>query len=270
MKESQLKTLLKHVKYRLILLFVPRKNRVYTQFYRFPNQYKALVDRILPLYNARKPGHSEPVEIVMFACCNGAETFSLSHVIHSNFPDLKYRIRAYDIVEDVVKQAQTFSYTREQVYAGPFVTDEFVSEVFDVGDDNLYRVKPYLSAPVSFYVGDMLDESFMRSLGKANLVFAQNVLFHLPKRKAHEAFRNLCDLLKQGSTLFINGMDTDMRIKLSKRFRLQPNDYLIEEIHNDARVDRGAGWSRTYWGREPFTRNCREWIRKQCTIFDKV
>lgn len=270
MEGSKLKTFLRHIKYRLVLKLKPRKNRVYTQFYRFPNQYKALVEQILPPYNAVQSGDSEPLDIVVFACCNGAEAFSLSYVIQTNFPNLKYRIRAFDIVEEVIDQARTHLYSHEQVYAGPFVTENFVTGLFDVTEDNTYRIKSHISAPVSFGVGDMLNNRFMDSLGKVDLVFAQNVLFHLPIPKAREAFENLCGLLKQGSTLFVNGMDTDMRIKLTRQFELQPVDYLIEEIHNDARVDRGAGWAGAYWGREPFSRRSREWVRKQCTIFNRA
>ena len=268
MRESKLKRFLRTIKYRLILKLKPRKNRVYTQFYRFPNQYVAIVDRVIPELLQSPSFHDDNViEIVIFACCNGAEAFTLSHLLKSKFPNLKFRIRGFDIVPEVISQAQTQKYSRDEVYCGPFVTEEFVAETFDKIDNNEYVIKPEIAAPVQFAVGDMLDKPFMNSLGKVDLLFAQNVLFHLPPAKSKEAFANLVDLLKPGSTLFINGMDTDMRIKLTKRYGLAPLEYLIEEIHNDARVDRGAGWAGAYWGREPFSRSTKEWVRKHCTIF---
>ena len=266
MEGSKIKTLLRHIKYRLVLKFKPRQNRVYTQFYRFPNQYKALVERIIPRYQSTA---ETPLDIVMFACCSGAEAFSLSKILQENFPTLRFRIRAFDIVEEVIQQAHSGTFSKDEVYASPFITEDFVATAFTADKDDNYQIKPHIAEPVEFAVGDMLDKSFIESLGKFDLVIAQNVLFHLPQSQSRIAFAHLCDLLKRDSTLFINGMDTDMRIKLTKLYKLQPLEYLIEEIHNDARVDRGAGWAGAYWGREPFSRNAKEWIRKHCTIYIK-
>ena len=47
-------------------------------------------------------------------------------------------------------------------------------------------------------------------------------------------------------------------------------EYLVEEIHNDARVDRGNAWAGSYVGRKPFTRSGRDWLRRQATIFYKA
>ncbi len=267
MVESKLKNALRHAKHYLILKLAPRKNRVYTQFYRFPNQYKTLLDVVLS--DILRAGDEKPLEIAMFACCSGEEAFSLSHVIQSKYPQLRFRIRAYDIVSDVIEKANKPIYTKEQVYAGPFVTGDFVEKVFDLEND-AYRVKAEISAPISFAVGDMLDKQFMESLGEVDIVFAQNVLFHLPKPQSREAFKNITRILKRSGYMFINGMDVDMRVKLTKLLKLKPIDYLIEEIHNDARVDRGAGWAGAYWGRQPFSKSAREWMRKQCTIFQKT
>ncbi len=270
MDDSKIRRFLKTIKYRLVLKLKPRQNRVYTQFYRFPNQYRALVDRVIPFQKGvDSPSDNKPLEIVAFACCNGAEPFTLSYVLQTHFPSLQFRIRGFDIVDDVIEKARSPIYTRNEIYQGDFVSDEHVEGIFD-SINSMYQVKPEIAEPITFAVGDMLDRPFMNSLGKADLVFAQNVLFHLPTKKAHEAFGNLVGLLKPGSALFINGMDTDMRIKLTKRYDLQPLDYLVEEIHNDARVNHGAGWAGAYCGREPFSRKSREWVRKHCTIYNKA
>jgi len=268
MGSSTLKNILRHVKHYSIVKFKPRTNRVYTQFYRFPNQYRVLAENIIPHLKKKLANKSDAawLEIIMFACCSGEEAFSLAHVLQTQYPQLRFKIRAFDIVEDVVEKARKPIYTQEQVYQGPFVTDEFVEHVFDHIDGN-YHVKAKITDTIEFQVGDMLDEKFIASLGKADIVVAQNVLFHLPPPKAREAFKNLNQLLEPESVLFINGMDTDMRVKLTKRFNLEPLEHRIEEIHEDARVDRGSGWAGAYWGRAPFSKASKEWVRKHCTIY---
>jgi chemotaxis methyl-accepting protein methylase len=268
LKNSSLWSALRHIKHQLVVRFAKRENRVYTQFYRFPHQYRALAERVVPWLRAGEiNAQTAPLEILVFACCSGAEAFSLSYILQKHFPNLRFRMRGYDLVAQAVESARSAVFTREEVFQGPFVTEEFVREAFDVVDGNKLRVKAAIAAPITFAVGDLLDRQFVESLGTADMVLAQNVLFHLPRPKARVAFGHLFGALKPHAALLVNGMDTDMRIALSKRLGLEPLDYLVEEIHDDARVDRGSGWAGAYWGRRPFSRKSRDWLRQHGTIF---
>ena len=269
MKSTKFWNFLRHIKYGLIVRFAPRKNRVYTQFYRFPHQFKALVEKVIPfLRDKNQSSADKPLEIAVFACCTGAEPITFSSVLQQHFPDQALKIRAFDIVDEVVERAKESVFSKDEVYSGPFVSNDFVEQTFDLIDGE-YRVKPHISSSISFAVGNMLDSKFMDELGKFDLVMAQNVLFHLPRPQARDAFANLTKLLKPKAALFINGMDTDMRVELTKKFDLQPLEYLVEEIHEDARVDAGSAWAGRYFGRQPFSRSSKDWLRKYCTIYYK-
>lgn len=255
------------IKYRLMLRFQPRQNRVYTQFFRFPHQYRALVERVVPSLLARDPDLGQRgLDVAVFACCSGEEVYTLKSELARAFPGLDVRVRGYDIVPEVIEQARVGEYSEVQVRAGPFVTEEFLVAAFD-RDGETFRVKPGLRESTSFDVCDMTSPDFMSSLPKFDLVYAQNVLFHLPRPVAAEAFKLLVGLMAANSALFINGMDTDMRVALTKAHGLDPLDYLVEEIHEDARVDRGANWANQYWGREPFSKASSNWLRKFGTIY---
>lgn len=266
---SLLKQLAHHVRYRYRLRFQPRKNRVYTQFFRFPHQYRVLLEQLLPArLKADARLGERPLEVVVFACCSGEEVYTLSYLLAKHFPDLPVRIRGFDIVGSVIETARAGVYTKEQVYAGPFVTEEFVNEAFEV-EGNEYRIKPELKQRTSFAVADMTDAGFISTLGKCDFVFAQNVLFHLPVEVVPPTFKNLYELLRPGASLFINGMDMDVRVQLTKQYSLEPVQYLIREIHEDACIDRGANWSQNYWGRVPFSTASRDWVRQYGTIFTR-
>ena len=265
--KETLRPLINPIRYKFALRFQRRQNRIYTQFRRFPNQLRVLTEHVLPAMLERDPTLAQrPLRIAVFACCSGEEVVSLSHSIRTAFPQLSLRIQAYDLVGEVVERAQTGCYSKEEVYAGPFVSDDFVQQVFEV-ENETYRVKPALREGVTFETGDITSEAFMGALEPFDLVFAQNVLFHLPRPVARRAFHNLAGLLRPGGALFINGMDSDMRIELTKAAKLTPVETLIEEIHNDARVDRGGAWAHQYWGREPFSRSGADWTRRHGTIF---
>jgi chemotaxis protein methyltransferase CheR len=256
------------IRYRLKLRFQPRQNRIYTQFNRFPRQYEVLLDHVLPrLLAERQPTKEQPMEVAVFACCSGEEAYTLAYVLSARVPGLPVRIRGYDIVPEVVEQAKRAAYPREQVFSSPFVNDEFANALFDCKDD-VCSVKPQYVSPVSFEVGDITDAAYMDQLPRCELVFAQNVLFHLPRPVAKNAFKNLVRMLRPGGALFVNGMDMDMRVRLTKQYGLEPVAERIAEIHEDARVDRGANWADSYWGREPLKMS-RDWVRKYCTIYRK-
>jgi chemotaxis methyl-accepting protein methylase len=266
--KQYLRRLTDPIRYRLRVHFQPRQNHIYTQFCRFPSQCEVLVEDILPrLLAKRGVARDEPLEIAVFACCSGEEAYTLAYVLATRLPGLSFRVRGYDIVPAVIAQAKLGSYTREHVYSGPFVSEAFVTGLFEVRDDT-HTVRPQFASLVSFEVGDMTDAAFMDRLPRSDLVFAQNVLFHLPRPVAKRAFENLVSLLGSGGSLFVNGMDTDMRSRLTRHHDLEPVTLRIAEIHEEARVDRGAHWANSYWGREPLKMS-GDWVRKYCTIYSK-
>lgn len=256
------------IRYRLRLHFQPRQNHIYTQFYRFPSQLAVLTETILPrLLASRVPSVEAPLEVAVFACCSGEEAYTLAYMLERHAPGVPFRIRGYDIVPELIEQAKAGSYTREHVYSSPFMTDEIAGAMFDVDGDRR-TVKSILAAKVSFALGDITDPGFMGRLPKADLVFAQNVLFHLPRPLAKRAFENLVTGLRPGGAFFVNGMDMDMRVKLTRQYGLEPVAERVAEIHEEARVDRGANWASSYWGREPLKMS-GDWVRKYCTIYNK-
>lgn len=268
MKDFSLTTALQHLKFRLVVALKPRKNRTYTQFNRFVNQYDVLVDKVLPFLRSR-PGHKadEPLEIILFGCSLGAEPYSLISVLQHRCPGLKLHIRAFDIVPEVIARAQAREYARNEVYNCPFITEDFVERTFNKTPAGMYRVKDDIANKVVFATGSILDEALINSLGQADMVFAQNMLFHLKPGLARVGFSHLVRMLKPQSALMIDGMDTGMRIELTKRHQLEPVDYKIAEVHHDAFIDRGNNWASYYWGREPFSDKHAEWRRKFGTVY---
>ena len=256
------------IRYRLRLHFQPRHNHIYTQFYRFPSQLAVLVEHVLPKLLAERPPTPEaPLEVAVFACCSGEEAYTLAYVLATRAPGVPIRVRGYDIVPELVAQAKLGSYAREHVYSSPFMTDELAASLFD-GSGEMLTVKPQFASLTSFEVGDITDAVAMSRLPRADLLFAQNVLFHLPRPVAKRAFENLVGGLRPGGAFFVNGMDTDMRARLTVQHGLEPVIQRITEIHEEARVDRGANWAGSYWGREPLKMS-GDWVRKYCTIYNK-
>jgi hypothetical protein len=183
-------------------------------------------------------------------------------------PGLEFQLDGYDIDAVMCEKARSARYDASEVLNNHLMTAEFVQATFDVGND-IYRVKPNIAARTRFHVADALSPGLAGQVGQCDILFAQNFLFHLDRKAAVRAFENLYSLLRPRAALFIDGMDIDQRRTCTRRRRLMPLDFRIEQIHNEARRARAVGWPYSYWGLEPFMTFTGDWRRRYATIFLK-
>src|SRR5690606_17720625 len=180
-------------------------SHTYTSFYRSPPQIEALVGPVLSHFE--RLGITSP-SILLFAGSNGAEAYTIASELMARRPDLDFQIRASDLHQHTVRHAQEASYTLNEITQGLIVPDEFLQRTFDIVDGR-YVVKPEIRARVSFEQADLLSPDFASQFAPADIVFVQNVLFHMPPALAKQAFAAVLRLLKPGSVLFVEGMELD-------------------------------------------------------------
>ena len=137
---------------------------------------------------------------------------------------------------------------------------------FDVVDGR-YKVKPEIRQRVSFEQADLLSPELDKQFPPADIVFMQNVLFHMPPPMARQAFSAVLKLLKPGSVLFIEGMELDMRASLTQAAGLAPLGYKVKEIYNYSRRHIPARWWRYYFGNEPYFEFAKNKLARYSTIF---
>jgi chemotaxis methyl-accepting protein methylase len=243
-----------------------RSNSTFTGFLRLPTQFEALVGPVAD-YFGRQPG--KHLRIIVMGCSNGAEAYTIASTLLSQMPDVDFLIDAYDINGDILEKARSACFVSEEVLNNRFLTDDFIKLTFDVTDDT-YHVKRHIAQRVRFHIGDVLSPELAHRTERCDVLFAQNFLFHLHPKDAIRAFRNLCSLLKPRAVLFADGMDLGLRQRLTRIHGLVPLDSRIEEIHNEARRARAAGWPDRYWGLEPFMTLASDWRRRYATIFVKA
>lgn len=110
-----------------------------------------------------------------------------------------------------------------------------------------------------FETADVLDADLISRIEPADIVVAQNFLYHFDRRQARTAFAHLCSSLRPRVALFDDRMDIDLRHSLSRKAGLLPLDCLIPEIHDDAMTLRGVPSPWTYWGLEPLNSARKDW-----------
>lgn len=252
-------------KHRKLLEKSARDNaHTYTCFCRSPPQLDVLVGPVIEALQQK--GVRAPV-INVFAGSNGSEAYTIASELFHRRPGLEFTIRASDLHRELVEKAESATYSIEEITQGVSVPAAFIARTFNqVGDR--YVVKPHLKQRVSFEQADLLSEELPRQFPAADLVFAQNVFFHLPPTLARKAFANVLKVAKPHARLFLDGMELDMRVELTRRAGLTPVDCKVREIYSYSRRHIPENWWDYYFGNEPYSYFSAHRLPRYCTIFE--
>ncbi len=237
----------------------------YTCFYRSPLQLEALTGPVVQ-YLATEGGKPAKLRILLFACSNGAEAYTLAAVLMKACPQLDFQIEASDLHEEMVDKARSGIYLRDEVLCSDYASDEFIDDLFDKSGQH-FTVKPAIRSKVSFSCANLVNSDLSQRFQPADIVFAQNVLFHLNPAEARAAFINITGLLKERAALFVEGMDLDSKIALTQEFRLSPLKYKCRQIYEQSRTHISVAWWNYYYGAEPYSIMRRNRARRYGSIF---
>ncbi len=244
------------------------QHHTYTAFYRSPIQLQALTGPLTAFCTDRSPP-GRRLEILQFACSNGAEAYTMAAALMQAHPALDFHIEASDLHQDLVHKAIAARYSRDEVLHHEHITEEFLAGTFDRDGDG-FVVKPGLRARVSFSQASLIDPALDQRFRAADIVVAQNVLFHLDRAAAQAAFENLVRLLRPRAALLIEGMDLDLKVMLTRRHQLVPLRYRCREIHEQSRSHMPLAWWRYYYGAEPYSILRRDRFRRYGTVFTRA
>jgi len=240
----------------------------YTCFYRSPTQLSTVSEAVMEFLGdpVRSGQH---VEIVLMACSSGAEVYTLASWLMHQVPQLSFHITASDLHQSMVDKAALGEYKPEEALQSEYITPEFIEQTF-IKRGDVYAVKPEIREKATFVQADLLDSQGLAGrFGPAQLVLAQNVLFHLKPEQARVAFGNLYRMLAPKAALLVEGMDQDLRIELTKQYGLEPLLENHRRIYVETRVHTPRDWWNYYWGSEPYFPLRSERERRYGTIFLK-
>lgn len=241
-------------------------NHTYTCFYRAPAQLEALSGPVLRFLDFPQ---QRRLEILTFACSNGAEVYTMASWLMQTYPQLDFHITASDLHYEMVARCEAADYSAEEALQSEYMTRRFVEATF-VQQGDRYLVRPEVKAHTSFTQASLLDGDTLRQkFTEADIVTAQNVLFHLKPDDTRRAFANITQFLKQKSALFVEGMDLDLRVELTLKYGLSPLKHDLKRIYSETRVHTPKDWWKYYWGTEPYFALRPDKERRYATIFLK-
>jgi chemotaxis methyl-accepting protein methylase len=237
------------------------QSHTYTSFYRSPLQLKVLTKQI-------KQSSLDNLEIAVFAGSNGSEAYTIASHLSMSLPDLKFRIISSDLHPENIDMAEKAIYQKQHLRFIDDIPIQFIQHTFDQKGDIL-QVKDHIKNKVTFCVADLLDPKINEQFSCYDIVFLQNVLFHLDNSDAINTFKKIIKLVKPGGLFFIDGMNLDMREDLTEQFQLIPVTDYLEEIYNYSRKHIPRDWWNYYYGCEPINIFNKKRVHRYCTIFKK-
>lgn len=200
------------------------------------------------------------LDIAVLGCSSGAEVYSILWTIRSARPDLKLKMHAVDISQDILQVAEGGVYSRKaenRSHDGSHhwsiverMVDGELEAMFELEGDQA-RVRPWLKEGIVWLCGDAGDPAVRSALGSQDMVVANRFLCHMEPTSAAKCLRNIAQIVKPGGYLFVSGIDLDVRTAVAKEMGWKPVTDLMRAIHEGDPTLR-RGWPLTYWGLEPF------------------
>jgi chemotaxis protein methyltransferase CheR len=236
------------------------------------------------------------LEISVFACSKGAEVYSIAWTIRSVRPDLKLRLHALDISQEIVEFAERGAYslrrphapdpvrragtanvdeltwntyrdqgTRQDLSIFERMTESEMEAMFDREGDHV-KVKSWLKEGIIWHTGDAADPELVSVLGPQDMVVANRFLCHMKPAAAERCLRNMARLIKPGGYLFVSGVDLDVRTTVAGEMGWKPVTDLLKEIH-EGDVSLRNGWPLEWWGLEPFMTARPNYMTRYACVF---
>jgi chemotaxis methyl-accepting protein methylase len=268
----------------LIQLREPRWQRPGTFFFRNRPELK-LLTRLLD-----DKALASTANVAVLACSKGAEVYSLVYAIRRARPDLKLRMHAVDIAEDVLDFARrgTYALTADPVTGNRLAVPDWsdvARNTFKEQTESIFErmssvemeamfdrlgeivtVKPQFRQGTTWSCGDAGDPQLLHVLGLQDIVIANRFLCHMEPDDAERCLRGLARLVRPGGYLFVSGVDLRVRSKVASDLGWTPVTELIREIH-DGDPSLRRDWPLQYWGLEPLDQGRSDWEIRYASVF---
>lgn len=174
-----------------------------SEFYRNPEQWEILTDKIFPELIKK---YGKKLKIWSAACSTGDEPYSLVMALSQYVPLSDISITATDISDDIIDKAKLGIYSDKSVANVP---KEYLSKFFTKNGD-FYSISDDIRRCVHFRKHNLLKDEFVKD---CNLIVCRNVLIYFTEEAKDEVFRKYYKALSRGGVLFIGSTEQIMNYK---------------------------------------------------------
>lgn len=180
-----------------------------TSFFRFPAQFDALRDKVLPEIMGSRPIGKRDLRIWSAGCSTGEEPYTLSMLtldMALGFSGWNPQILGTDVSTKALGRARAGVYGRRAMMN---VAPDIVERHFDSTPTGDFRVNDRVRSQVDFGYQNLIKEPYPLSvMGNWDVIFCRNVTIYFKIESTRRVVRNFYDSLNEGGYLFIGHSET--------------------------------------------------------------
>jgi chemotaxis protein methyltransferase CheR len=196
-----------------------------TDFFREPDHFDILSNRLLPAAMTRNPGRGL-FSFWSAGCATGEEPYTLAMVLEefrSTHAAFDYHILASDISSQALQKAFAAVYDAEKVIpVPPGFKRKYLLRSKDPSKVDV-RIKKELRDKVEFIRLNFMDDHFPFD-GKFDVIFCRNVIIYFDRPTQERLLGHMCDYLRTGGNLILGHSETLTGMSLPLR-SLAPTVY---------------------------------------------
>ncbi|MDN5319041.1 MAG: chemotaxis protein methyltransferase CheR [Thermovirga sp.] len=164
-----------------------------TEFFRNPNRWDCLRDKILP--ELKDLAGNRPLKMMSAGCSSGEEPYSLA--IMATECNLKFEVVAVDVDEGILKKAKEGVYKEEQLIN---ISSSVKNKYFEKLGPDKYRIKDVIKSNVKFKKLNLLEDSLPKGF---HLVLCRNVVIYFSAETKEKLYRDFNKILLKGGYLML-------------------------------------------------------------------
>ena len=169
-----------------------------SEFYRNPEQWKLLEEKIFP-YLFEKFGKT--LKIWSAACSTGDEPYSLVMLLSKFIPLSQIEIIATDLDKQILEKAKMGVYAEKSLKALP---QDFIEKYFEKIGANSYAIKDEIKKRVKFQQHDLLKDTYP---DKCDMIVCRNVMIYFTEEAKIEIYKKFNKSLKSEGILFVGSTE---------------------------------------------------------------
>jgi chemotaxis protein methyltransferase CheR len=183
-----------------------------TRFFREPEQFADLKDRVIPELIARKSGERQ-LDIWSAACSTGEEAYSLAILLREALPDIdswKVNLLATDLRGPAIISATRGRYQSSSVgRLDSHLRSRYFTRADVNGGEGAYDVAPFLKRMVIFRRANLYDSLFWKGLTQQfDLLVCNNLLLYFHALAVKQTVERLKGALRAGGLLMVMKNET--------------------------------------------------------------
>ena len=180
-----------------------------TSFFRFPAQFDALRDSVVPEIMARKEPGNRNLRVWSAGCSTGEEPYSIAMSLLDTgitASEWKPQVLGTDVSTKALARTKSGVYGKRAMMN---VTPDVISRHFERTMSGDYRVNDRVRSLVDFGYQNLIKEPYPLSLmGNWDIIFCRNVTIYFRIESTRRVVRNFFDSLNEGGYLFIGHSET--------------------------------------------------------------